>query len=150
MIDRVHVLISYRVEEGIPIIYDVILHSTDTSLNRELAAVSSFLSLSLRAKVPYGVVLSALREIHDEFYDRLADTIQEFLSEFGMMEAPREKVAKQETILSFTLESSQEKKEEIDDSNLAICPVCGKRTLVVENGCYTCINPECGWSKCEF
>ena len=139
-------------EAGIPVIYDVVLHTNDLSMARELAAVSSLLSLALRARVPYRILLESLREINDEFYKKLADTIQTFLAEFGMMEPPREVPAKQETILSFTLELRSEKKdlEEVEDEKLAICPVCGKRTLVVENGCYTCINPECGWSKCEF
>ena len=57
MIDKVHVLISYRVEEGIPVIYDIVLHSNDLSLARELSAVSILLSLSLRARVPYGILL---------------------------------------------------------------------------------------------
>lgn len=151
-IDRIHVLISYRLEAGIPVIYDIVLHSNDLSMARELAAVSSLLSLALRARVPYGILLQSLREINDEFYRKLADTIQTFLAEFDMMEPPKEVPAKQETILSFTLEAPSEKKDvsEVEDDKLAICPVCGKRTLVVENGCYTCINPECGWSKCEF
>ncbi len=145
-------LISYRLEAGIPVIYDIVLHSNDLSMARELAAVSSLLSLALRARVPYGILLQSLREINDEFYRKLADTIQTFLAEFDMMEPPKEVPAKQETILSFTLEAPSEKKDvsEVEDDKLAICPVCGKRTLVVENGCYTCINPECGWSKCEF
>ncbi len=151
MIDRVHVLISYKVEEGIPVVYDVVLHSNDLSLARELSAVSTLLTLSLRARVPYGVLLKELRSINDEFYNKLADTIQTFLSEFGVMEPPKETPAKQETILTFTLGLGEsEEKKEVEEDKLAVCPVCGKRTLVVENGCYTCINPECGWSKCEL
>jgi len=149
-IDRVHVLISYRLENGIPLIYEVILHSNDLSLARELSAVSTLLSLALRGGVPYGVLLNELRSINDEFYSRLADTIQSFLAEFGVMEPPKVVPVKQETILSFTLVEEPEEEKEVDESNLAVCPVCGKKTLVVENGCYTCINPECGWSKCEL
>jgi len=151
-IDKVHVLISYKLETGIPVIYDIVLHTNDLSMARELSAVSTLLSLSLRARVPYGVLLNELRSINDEFYTKLANTIQTFLSEFGIMEPPKETPAKQETILSFTLDLSQEEKkiEDVEDEKLAVCPVCGKRTLVIENGCYTCINPECGWSKCEF
>ncbi len=109
--------------------------------------MSSLLSLLLRARVDYAVILSSLRDTGVEFYNRLADVIQEFLSEYGVMEPPRRDVTKQETILTFTL--SAEKKEIKGDGELSVCPVCGERTLVVENGCYTCINPECGWSKCE-
>jgi len=151
MIDKIHVLISYKVEKGIPVIYDIVLHSNDLSLSRELSATSALLSLAFRARIPYGVILNNLREINDEFYGKLADVLQTFLSEYGMMEPPKEKPAKQETILTFTLGLEEKKPtENVEEDKLAVCPVCGKRTLVVENGCYTCINPECGWSKCEF
>ena len=150
-VDGVHVFIGYRVEGGIPYVYKVVLHTFDSERQRELNAVSSLLTLALKAGVPYGVIINQLRNLNDEFYRRVADVLQTFLAEFGVMEPPREEpVAKQETILSFTL-SYPEKDEvkEVDEEKLAVCPVCGKRTLVVENGCYTCINPECGWSKCE-
>ncbi len=42
-----------------------------------------------------------------------------------------------------------ENTEEIFDSNLKKCPVCEKVTLKVESGCSSCINPECGFSKCD-
>ena len=32
--------------------------------------------------------------------------------------------------------------------NLAVCPECGQRALVVENGCYTCLS--CGFSRCDL
>ncbi len=148
MIDKVHVLVSYRLEGDLPIIYEVVLHSSDVNLAREFSAVSSLLSLLFRAKVPYGIILTSLRETNDEFYNRLADVLQSFLSEFGVMEPPEEKPVKQETILTFTL-AEETKEREIDESSLSVCPVCGKRTLVVDNGCYTCVNPDCGWSKCD-
>lgn len=33
--------------------------------------------------------------------------------------------------------------------NMAKCPVCGKYTLKMENGCYSCTNDKCGYSKCD-
>lgn len=29
------------------------------------------------------------------------------------------------------------------------CPECRQKTLMVENGCYQCLNPECLYSKCS-
>ncbi len=35
------------------------------------------------------------------------------------------------------------------DMNLSVCPSCSKKTLKVENGCHSCLNEECGFSKCD-
>ncbi len=35
------------------------------------------------------------------------------------------------------------------DTKLSICPSCKKKTLKIENGCHSCLNTECGFSKCE-
>ncbi len=130
--------IGYRLESGVPVIYDV-------TISGERSHLSPLLSLLFRARLPYRVVLEELRKggLGD-----VADVIQQFLSEFGIMEPPKNVIGKQESILTFTLEEKK-REVELEGKNLAICPMCGKKTLVIEDGCYTCINPECGWSKCE-
>ncbi len=35
------------------------------------------------------------------------------------------------------------------DMTLSICPSCGNKTLKIENGCHSCLNETCGFSKCE-
>ncbi len=35
------------------------------------------------------------------------------------------------------------------NTQFKICPDCNERTLKSENGCDTCINPNCGYSKCD-
>lgn len=35
-------------------------------------------------------------------------------------------------------------------AKLAKCPSCGGKTLKVEGGCHSCINKECGYSKCDL
>jgi len=37
-----------------------------------------------------------------------------------------------------------------EDSNLRVCPKCSKNTLKIENGCNSCINPDCGYGKCDI
>lgn len=132
------VSIGYKLESGIPVIYDVTIFG-------EKSSISPLLSLLFRAKIPYRVILKELRK--GDFED-IADVIQQFLSEFGIMEPPKNVIGKQESILTFAIEEKK-KEVELEGKNLAICPMCGKKTLVIEDGCYTCINPECGWSKCE-
>ncbi|MBI3036350.1 hypothetical protein HYY73_01140 [Candidatus Woesearchaeota archaeon] len=35
------------------------------------------------------------------------------------------------------------------DMKLSNCQSCGKKTLKIENGCHSCLNEDCGFSKCE-
>ncbi|MEK6854137.1 MAG: ATP cone domain-containing protein [Nanoarchaeota archaeon] len=35
------------------------------------------------------------------------------------------------------------------DIKLSICPSCSNKTLKIENGCHSCLNETCGFSKCE-
>ncbi len=35
------------------------------------------------------------------------------------------------------------------DMKLSLCPSCKKKTLKIENGCHSCLNTDCGFSKCE-
>ena len=37
-----------------------------------------------------------------------------------------------------------------DESGLRTCPKCEKTTFKIENGCNSCINPECGYAKCDM
>jgi ribonucleoside-diphosphate reductase alpha chain len=41
------------------------------------------------------------------------------------------------------------KDDDIKNLKMVKCPECGQITLVVQNSCVQCINPDCGWSKCE-
>ena len=38
---------------------------------------------------------------------------------------------------------------EDDNKMLRNCPQCNEKTLKIENGCNSCINPECGYGKCD-
>jgi len=129
-VDGGTVTIAYTLEGNEPRIYQIIISSPVG----DYAKVNPFLSALVRVGVRYGDVLDLLRATHDLILSNVADTVQDFLSEFGIMPAPRREY---------------EKAVVEDDSNLQICPVCGQRTLKVENGCETCINPECGYSKCD-
>jgi len=44
----------------------------------------------------------------------------------------------------------EEKQQNETNENLAVCPQCNQKSLRMENGCHSCINPDCGWSKCDM
>lgn len=46
-------------------------------------------------------------------------------------------------------ESIQENIDQENSDNLAKCPSCGNKSLKVEGGCHSCVNEECGYSKCD-
>ena len=33
---------------------------------------------------------------------------------------------------------------------LVQCPSCSESTLKIDNGCHSCINEDCGFSKCDI
>ncbi|MDN5367262.1 MAG: hypothetical protein PWQ11_673 [Candidatus Diapherotrites archaeon] len=147
-VDGGTVTIAYTLEGNEPRIYQIILASPAG----DYAKINPFLSALVRVGVRYGDILDLLRSTKDPILASVADAVQDFLSEFGIMPKPRKEfeAAVQPSILSFTLEGKPKVDRAVDDpSNLKICPVCGQRTLKVENGCMTCINPECGYSKCD-
>lgn len=146
-IDGGSVTIAYTLEDNEPRIYQVLVASPAG----DYAKINPFLSALFRVGVRYGDVLDVLRSTHDPILANVADAIQDFLSEYGIMPRPSKGYEKavQPSILSFALESKPKTAGLVDESNLKICPVCGQRTLKVENGCMTCINPECGYSKCD-
>ncbi len=143
--ENYHVFISYTLEEGIPVIHEVVIRPRGR-VDGEVGIVTDLLTLLFRASVPYKDIVEVVERYPN--YEEVGKVLREFLSEYGMMEPPKESPAKQETILTFIFEEPP-KKEHVEGENLAVCPVCGEKSLKVEEGCYTCLNPECGWSKCE-
>jgi len=47
-------------------------------------------------------------------------------------------------------DTTQAEEASFGNENLAECPSCGKSTLKVEGGCHSCVNEECGFSKCDI
>ncbi|HLI47061.1 MAG TPA: hypothetical protein VKU94_07705 [Geobacterales bacterium] len=99
------------------------------------------------------------RYIHS-LYGEIAEVIEQFFREMGIMKDSdyqmSENVFQSNTEIQvkpkFEELDLQEKAKgdgTIEELNLfQICPVCNLRTLKIEGGCYTCINPECGYTRC--
>ncbi len=141
------VVITYG-ENGVPTIYDVVIHPMDAGMAREAAVVSRLLS-KLFDFMPYQDVVEFLRSLGDPFYADVAEALQDFLADFGLAERPETFEGIQATILQFSLEAKGPEKREWDpnDPNLKVCPVCGEKALKVENGCEVCL--ACGYSRCD-
>jgi len=147
-IDGGTVTIAYTMEGSEPHIHRLIIQSVLGDYSR----VSPILSALLRVGARYSDVLDMLRSLKDPVLVGVADVVQDFLSDYGIMPRPTRDYGAvvQPSILHFALDSKPKHDcDTVDFANLKICPHCGQKTLKVENGCATCIAPECGYSKCD-
>jgi len=62
-----------------------------------------------------------------------------------------EEISPEKEVMTNEPDVLEEQEElEMSDDNLAECPSCRKNTLKVEGGCHSCVNEECGFSKCDI
>ncbi|MEM5820910.1 MAG: hypothetical protein QXP34_01130 [Candidatus Aenigmatarchaeota archaeon] len=137
--------------------FEIFLNSKDLTKAAEFAILTRLLSAIFRRSDDPTFVLEELRSVYDpngvgyfkdgkyinSFYAELADILEEFFIDVGLI-----KKEKEEKPLLIKLNNNNNSKL-LEDANFQICPKCGMKTLKVEEGCYTCINPECGYSKCS-
>lgn len=138
--------------------FEIFLNSKDLTKAAEFAMLTRLLSAIFRRSEDPTFILEELRSIYDpngvgyfkngkyinSFYAELAEILEEFFAEIGLVEKPRD----ESKFIVFSNFKNSDNGAEEDPSNFQICPKCGMRTLKVEEGCYTCINPECGYSRC--
>ena len=82
------------------------------------------------------------------FYAEIADVIERFFFDVGIIEEPDllprsdNGAVKKQPIIA---------RDEGNSGNLhfKICPDCSNRTLKMEAGCDVCVDPDCGYSKCD-
>jgi len=138
---------------------EIFINSKDLTKNAEYAVLTRLISAIFRKSANPSFILEELSSIHDpnggyhrngkfihSFYSEVADVIERFFLEIGVMEKDK-KVAQAEAVSI----SAAPKAEQIvmTNSEFHICPDCSQRSVKMENGCLTCVDPECGYSKCD-
>ena len=136
--------------------FEIFINSKDLTRAAEFAVLTRLLSAIFRRFEDPIFILEELRSIYDpnkvgywkngkyihSLYGEIAEVIEEFFREMGIIKKEEEK--KNEEKLKF------EKATNIQELNLfQICPHCNLRTLKIEGNCYTCVNPDCGYTKCD-
>ncbi len=163
----VYVTITYIEEEGKKRPFEIFINSKDLTRAAEYSVLTRLISAIFRRSEDPTFILEELKSIYDpnggrmkngrylpSFYAEIADVLEEFFADIGLIKK-RENKLKKITLFSFGSSSKKDSEAESQDpsdtpdDNLRICPKCGQRTLKVENGCMTCINPDCGYSKCD-
>ena len=154
----IYITLTYMEEEGKKRPFEIFINSKDLTRSAEYAVLTRLISAIFRRSEDPSFILEELKSIYDpnggyfkdgkyvpSIYAEFADVLEKFFIEIGLIKE-KKKVVKNNA-LSLSLDGIKEKLN--GNSGLKICPKCNQRTLKLENGCITCINPECNYSKCD-
>ena len=149
--NSIYITIGYVQTNGKPKPYEIFINSKDLSKAAEYTVLTRLLSAIFRVVDDPHFVIEELRGIYDpnggyfkdskymhSFYSEIADLIEQALhtDEYNKQEEVKEIKVIEEALTN-------------KDDNMQICPKCGNKTAKSENGCLTCIEPSCAYSKCS-
>ncbi len=152
----VYITLGYITQNGRKRPIEIFINSKDLTKNAEYAVLTRLISAIFRKSANPVFILEELSSIHDpnggyykngkyihSFYSEIADVIEQFFREIDCMDTEA-KVAldpKVEEVLASARPPA--------NTDFQICPDCSQRSVKMENGCLTCVNPECAYSKCD-
>ena len=155
----VYITLGYIEQNGKKRPIEIFINSKDLTKNAEYAVLTRLISAIFRKSADPSFILEELSSIHDpnggyhrngrfihSFYSEVADVIERFFLEIGVTEKETKPVIAESVSLNST---PPDDAMFMSNTKFQICPDCNDRSIKMENGCLTCINPECGYSKCD-
>ena len=152
----VYITLGYIEQNGRNRPIEIFINSKDLTRNAEYALLTRLISAIFRKSTIPVFILEELSSIHDpnggyhkngkyihSFYSEIADVMERFFKEIGCIES--EKSAELAPAVSQALAEAEPETNAV----FQICPDCGQRSVKMENGCLTCVNSSCGYSKCD-
>tara|TARA_B100000945_G_scaffold115200_1_gene91443 strand:+ start:353 stop:985 length:633 start_codon:yes stop_codon:yes gene_type:complete len=155
--NSVFITLSYiRTNDSINPI-EIFINSKDLTRAPEYVVLTRLISAIFRRSSDPMFILEELQGIFDpnggsfkegkyyhSFYAEIADVIERFFFDVGIMERPN----------PHPIEDNGPPIQSKDEGNAGnaqfrLCPECKNRTLKTEAGCDVCMDPECGYSKCD-
>ncbi len=136
---------------------EIFINSKDLTRAPEYVVLTRLISAIFRRSSDPMFILEELQGIFDpnggsfkegkyyhSFYAEIADVIERFFFDVGIMERPN----------PHPLEDNGPPIQSKDEGNAGnaqfrLCPECKNRTLKTEAGCDVCMDPGCGYSKCD-
>jgi ribonucleoside-diphosphate reductase alpha chain len=153
--NSVFVTLGYINENGKNRPIEIFINSKDLTRAAEYAVLTRLISAIFRKSNEPTFILEELRGIYDpnggyfkngkyihSFYAEIADVIGQFFEDIGLT-APKQTPVAQRSVPERT------SVEAATVGMLKICPKCGNRSVKIENGCMTCVDEACGYSKCD-
>ena len=151
----VFITLSYTEENGQKRPIEIFINSKDLSRSHEYVMLTRLISAVFRRDADVMFILEELQGILDpeggrfkegnyyqSLYAELAEVIENFFYDVGILKAPPETVIENDGIQKESIPESI-----VINNNCKICPTCSNQTLKIENGCDVCI--QCGYSKCD-
>ena len=158
--NSVFITLSYIYDNSEVRPIEIFINSKDLTRAPEYVVLTRLVSAIFRRSNDPMFILEELQGIFDpnggtykdgkyyhSFYAEIADVIERFFFEVGIMERPEampmeDNGPQQKVVLA---------KDEGNAGNIEfrICAECNNRTLKTENGCDICMDPDCGYSKCD-
>ncbi|MCS7081914.1 MAG: hypothetical protein N2561_00860 [Bacteroidetes bacterium] len=146
----VYITLGYIEENGRKRPIEIFINSKDLTRAAEYAVLTRLISAIFRKSTDATFILEELKGIYDpnggyfkngryihSFYAEVAEIIERFFQDIGCMPSGSSQPGSEARV------PSQESTE------LKLCPDCGRRSVKIEAGCLVCIDPDCGYSRCD-
>lgn len=157
---NVYITLGYIEQEGRKRPIEVFINSKDLTKYAEYAVLTRLISAIFRKTANPVFILEELSSIHDpnggyfkkgkfihSLYSEIADVMEQFFREIGCMDEEEEEKI---TMLDEGVkEALDEGPKTAVNADFKICPDCNQRSVKMENGCLICVDPNCGYSKCD-
>ncbi|MBC8214124.1 MAG: hypothetical protein ISR90_00180 [Candidatus Marinimicrobia bacterium] len=160
--NSVFVTLGFVVENDVKRPIEIFINSKDLSRAPEYVVLTRLISAIFRRSTDPMFILEELRGIFDpsgglykqgkyyhSFYAEIADVIEQFFFDVGITARPDIMPLADNGIVEDM--KTPETDDDLFDLNslFKICPECNRKTLKTENGCDNCVDPGCGYSKCD-
>ena len=158
--NSVFITLSYIEEETDVRPIEIFINSKDLTRAPEYVVLTRLVSAIFRRSPDPLFILEELQGIFDpnggtfkegkyyhSFYAEIADVIERFFFDVGILERP-DPMPKEDNGLQKKMVYAKEEGNS-GNSVFRICNECNNRTLKTENGCDICMDPDCGYSKCD-
>ena len=157
--NSVFITLSYMSENGKKRPVEIFINSKDLSRSHEYIMLTRLISAVFRRDADVMFILEELQGILDpeggrfkegnyyqSLYAEIAEVIENFFYDVEILKAPIESSINNDGQKTL---KQQEMNNLNNLNNFKICPSCSNQTLKIENGCDNCVDPDCGYSKCD-
>ena len=158
--NSVFITLSYVEEENDVRPIEIFINSKDLTRAPEYVVLTRLVSAIFRRSPDPMFILEELQGIFDpnggtfkegkyyhSFYAEIADVIERFFFDVGILERPDAMPIEDNGLQKKIVHANEEGNS--GNIKFRICNECNNRTLKTENGCDICMDPDCGYSKCD-
>ena len=158
--NSVFITLSYVGEETDVRPIEIFINSKDLTRAPEYVVLTRLVSAIFRRSNDPMFILEELQGIFDpnggtykegkyyhSFYAEIADVIERFFFDVGILERPDAMPIEDNGLQKKFVQAKEE--GNAGNTKFRICNECNNRTLKTENGCDICMDPDCGYSKCD-